>query len=153
MLGQYRQKKTLPKPQLAEATQLPFEDDSFSLVCSLRVIWHLPKKKIGQMLAEAARVSSQTVILDITNKKRWPKIYRDRYPHEYFFTWEEFTQLTKHSKLRVDQRIPLDTLAPFWLNLLPQKLATNLFPLVYRLDLLSAKIIPPGRYLVKLSLV
>jgi len=34
--------------------------------------------------------------------------------------------------------------------LLPQKLAEKCFPLLYRIDLVLAKIIPPGRYLLKL---
>lgn len=151
MLAQYQQKAALPKPQLANATQLPFPDDSFLVVFSLRVIWHLSKEDIAKMFSEVARVSSNLVILDITNKKRWPKIYRDRYPNEYFFTWGEFTDLCKRSDLKTEERIPLDTLAPFWLNFLPSKLAADLFPLIYRADLLLAKFIPPGRYLVRLS--
>lgn len=151
MLAQYRQKPGLPKAQLANTTQLPFQNNSFSAVFSLRVIWHLPKEEIDKMLFEATRVSSNFIILDITNKKRWPKIYRDRYPNEYFFTWEEFVDLCKELKLKIEERIPLDTLAPFWLNFLPFRLATALFPLIYKVDLLLAKFIPPGRFLAKLS--
>jgi len=68
-----------------------------------------------------------------------------------FDTWEEFTDLCKKFDLRIEERIPLDTLIPFWLNFLPSKIAATLFPLIYRADLLLAKFIPPGRYLVKLS--
>ncbi|MBU3956888.1 glycosyltransferase [Patescibacteria group bacterium] len=151
MLAQYRQKPGLPKPQLADTTQLSFLDNSFPIVLSLRVIWHLPKEDIAKMFSEVARVSSNLVILDITNKKRWPKIYLNLQQHTYFFTWEEFVDLCKDSNLKIEERIPLDTLAPFWLNFLPSKLAITLFPLIYKADLLLAKLIPPGRYLVKLS--
>jgi len=77
MLAQYQQKTDLPKPQIANATRLPFPDNSFPVVFSLRVIWHLPKGDIAKMFSEVARVSSNLIILDITNKKRWPKIYRE----------------------------------------------------------------------------
>lgn len=151
MLVQYKQKPGLPKPQLTNATQLPFPDNSFPTVFSLRVIWHLGNKEDREkMFSEAIRVSSNLIILDITNKKRWPKIYRDRYPNEYFFTWKEFIELCKESNLKIEARIPLDALAPFWLNFFPSNLATAFFPLIYRTDLLLAKLIPPGRYLVKL---
>lgn len=150
MLNQYKQKAGLPKPQLADATKLPFKNNSFPLVFSLRVIWHLSRKDIDKMFSETARVSSNLVILDISNRKRWPKIYRHRYSNDYFFTWKEFTNLCKKSNLKIEKRLPLDTLAPFWLNLLPARLATNLFPLIYKADLLLASFIPPGRYLVKL---
>lgn len=153
MLAQYKQEPGLPKPQLADATQLPFPDNSFPTVFSLRVIWHLLNKEDRKkLLSEAARVSSSLVILDITNKKRWPRIYRDRHRDDtYFFTWEEFADLCKKYNLRIEERIPLDTLAPFWLNFLPFKLATALFSLIYRADLLLAKLIPPARYLVRLN--
>lgn len=152
MLAQYQQKAGLPKPQLTDATQLPFPDGSFPTVFSLRVIWHFGNKEDREkMFSEATRVSSNSIILDITNRKRWPKIYRDRYPNEYFFTWEEFVDLCKEFSLKIEEGIPLDTVAPFWLNFFPSKLAPALFPIVYRVDLLLAKLIPPGRYLVKLS--
>lgn len=151
MLTQYEQKPGLPKPQLADATRLPFPDDSFPTAFSLRVIWHLPRKDIDKAASEVARVSSSLVILDVTNKKRWPKIYRDHHLNDYFFAWEEFIDLCQRYGLKVEERIPLDTLVPFWLNFFPSKLATALFPLIYRSDLLLAKLIPPGRYLVKLS--
>jgi ubiquinone/menaquinone biosynthesis C-methylase UbiE len=150
MLAQYQQKKGLPKPQLVNATRLPFPDNSFPTILSLRVIWHLPKEDIDKMFAEVARVSSNFIILDITNKKRWPKIYRDRYPNEYFFTWKEFAALCQKCNLKIEKRILLDTLAPFWLNFLPSKIATALFPLIYKADLWLSKFIPPGRYLIKL---
>ena len=150
MLDQYKQKSGLPKPKLASTTQLPFPDNSFPIVFSLRVIWHLTKADIDTMLSEVARVSSNLVIFDITNKKRWPKIYRNQYPNEYFFNWKEFTTLCKQFNLKVEERIPLDITTPIWINILPPKLVTALFPLIYQADLLLAKLIPPGRYLVKL---
>jgi ubiquinone/menaquinone biosynthesis C-methylase UbiE len=151
MLDQYKQKSGLPKPQLANATKLPFSNNSFPITFSLRVIWHLAKNDVNKMFSEAIRVSSNLIILDISNKKRWPKIYRRLYPNDYFFTWKEFTNLCKKSDIKIEERFPLDTLAPFWLNLFPSKLATNLFPLIYKADLLLAKLIPPGRYLVKMA--
>ncbi len=153
MLNQYQQKPGLPKPRLASATQLPFPDNSFPIVFSLRVIWHLPRKDALQMFAELARVATDFIILDITNKKRWPKIYRDRYPNEYFFAWEEFTDLCQKFNLKIEERLPLDTLAPLWLNFFPFRLARNWFPLVYKVDLWLAKFIPPGRYLIRLKKV
>lgn len=153
MLAQYRQKPGLSKPQLANATHLPFPDKSFHTAISIRVIWHLlSSNERENMLAEMARVSSSFVILDITNKKRWPKIYLNLQRHKtYFFTWKEFVNLSKKYSLRIEEKIPLDTLTPFWLNFIPQRLAMTLFPLIYRADLLLAKLIPPGRYLLKLK--
>jgi len=153
MLAEFKKRKGLPKPTLIKDGTLPFSNGQFDHAVAIRVIWHLLNKEDREeMLSEMARVSSSLVVLDITNKKRWPKIYRDRHRSDtYFFTWEEFADLCKKSNLRMEGKIPLDTLAPFWLNFLPSKLATNLSPLIYKADLWLAKLIPPGRYLAKLS--
>jgi len=151
MVDEYQKKAGLPKARLADATHLPFSDNSFPIVLSLRLIWHLGKKDIDKMFSEAARVSSDLVILDISNKKRWPKIYRRLHPSDYFFDFKEFARLCKKENLKIEAKIPLDTLIPFWFNFLPSRLKISLFPLVYRADLMLGRFIPPGRYLVKLK--
>ena len=149
MLTEYRKKKSLPEPLLASAVSLPFPDNFFPCVFSLRVIWHLDLKSIEKMAAEASRVSSKYVIFDITNRRKWPAFYRRLYPNEHFFTQKDVNSLLEKNSLEIERKIPLDTLLPVWLAFFPEKAAAFLFPIIYKADLIASKIIPPGRYLVK----
>lgn len=151
MLAQYKKKAGLPKPKLLKTPKLPYKDGSFPAVISIRVFWHIRNTKEREIfLKEMARVSSSLVLLDIVNKQRFlGKILINR--ETYATRLSEFEALSDKYGLSIDTIIPLDICLPFWLNLIPQALATKLFPPLYRLDLILAKLIPPGRYLLKLS--
>ncbi len=150
MLEQFRKKTELPKPIKASGKSLPFKDNHFKTVFALRVIWHLPPKEKVKVISEMNRVSSQFVILDITNKKRFlAKLLIDSNAHPSVL--EEFSARCQKRGLRVKTIIPLEVALPVWLNLIPRRLSTKCFPLLYRLDLALAKVIPPGRYLLKLK--
>lgn len=148
MLEQFRKKTGLPKPIKANGSSLPFEDNRFKTVFAIRVIWHLPQKEKVKVISEMNRVSSQFVILDIANKKRFlAKLLIG--PNTHPLILKEFLSLCQKRGLRVGTIIPLDVNLPIWLNLLPQKLAEKCFSLLYRMDLVLAKTIPPGRWLIK----
>ena len=150
MLAQYQRKKGLPKPLLLKDNQLPFEKESFETVLSIRVFWHIqPLKKREKFLQEISRVSARFVILDIVNQKRW--LGQFLINHQTYSTeLAEFKANIRKNGLKIDSIIPLDVCLPVWLNLLPQKLAIKLYLLLYRLDLSLARLIPPGRYLLRL---
>jgi glycosyltransferase involved in cell wall biosynthesis len=149
MLKEFKKKKGFPKPKKASGEKIPFRKDEFETSLSLRVIWHCPLRKAVKIVSEMNRVSSQLVILDIVNEKRFLTKYL-RNPNTYPVSLKEFLLLCKKKGLEVQTIIPLDVSLPFWLNLLPQKLAERCFPALYKLDLTLAKIIQPGRYLLKL---
>lgn len=97
-----------------------------------------------------SRVSSSLLILDIANQKRFlAKLFIG--PNTYPVTLKEFLAFYQEGKLKLKKAIPLEISLPIWLNLIPQKLARKCFPLLYQLDINLAKIIPPGRYLLKLE--
>jgi len=150
MLKQYRKKKGLPKAIRAFGDKLPFKNGQFKTVLALRVIWHLPLKEGIKILSQMSRVSSQSVLLDIVNEKRILAKFL-KTPNCYPVVLEEFLLLCQKKGLQIQTVIPLDVTLPIWLNLLPRKLAERCFPVLYKLDLALAKVIPPGRYLLKLK--
>jgi len=167
MLGQYVRKPFLPEPLRADGTTLPFRNDCFEGAYSLRVVWHLSSSRLlEQMLSEMARVSNRMVIFDIANEQRWghPLIRNvarvfyafrplDRRSHKssLFITLHDFTELAQEFGLRVERSVPLDVLSPIWLNLLPSRIARAIFPTLRRLEMALFNAIPPGRFLVSLT--
>ena len=150
MLREFRKKKNLPEPIRTSGSKLPFKKSEFKTVLALRVLWHLPPDENEKLISEMSRVSSQFLILDIVNKKRFlAKILIG--PNTYPSVLKDFLALHRKNGWRAESILPLDVSLPIWLNLIPQKLAEKLFPFLYKLDLALAKIIPPGRYLLKLE--
>ena len=49
-----------------DATSLPFKDEEFDVVCSVRFIGHLPEDVRKRVVAEFARVASRAVIIELT---------------------------------------------------------------------------------------
>jgi ubiquinone/menaquinone biosynthesis C-methylase UbiE len=167
MLKQYVAKSSLPPPVNANGIALPFSEGCFNGSCSLRVIWHLPTwNNFDEMLMEMARVSSTFVIVDVANERKWnhplirplAAIYFAIFPQQGYahktsrlLTLEQFTQLTEKFGLSIDRVLPLDVLSPIWLRLLPTAITRHLYPMLYRLELAMSKLIPPGRWLVRLT--
>lgn len=166
MLKFYRKKRLLPKPVKASGENLPFENKSFSLGVAIRVLWHIrDKTKREQFLEEICRVCRETIILDITNKNRYANLFfripgyfvaflfRINFPfeHIYLFNLAEFERMAEKQGFKITKKTPLEVTTPFWLNLLPKGVATSLFPLLYRLDLRSSALVPPGRFILKLE--
>jgi ubiquinone/menaquinone biosynthesis C-methylase UbiE len=167
MLTEFKKKKGLPSPILTKGSLLPFPSRSFPAVVSMRVIWHiLDEKERNKFLEEAIRVSSKDVIIDLANISRSKNIlvktlvslYTKFFPQGYnvysetfFFNLKEFKKLQTDKGLKIEKSVPLDIIIPIWLNLLPENLAKAVFPTVFEIDKISAKIIPPTRYLLRIS--
>lgn len=162
MLAEFKKKKGLPKPILIKEAVLPFSDNQFDRVIAVRVIWHIVERKEREkFLEEAIRVAKKSVILDFTNDKRYKKplirfvlqkLNPSFFENSYFFSLKEIEKLAAKHKAKVEELIPLDVLTPLWLNLLPSCLARSSFPVISRLEDAIAKILPPGRFVVKISL-
>jgi hypothetical protein len=73
------------------------------------------------------------------------------YRNDCFSTDKEIGELAKDLGVTVDRKLPLDLLAPVWLNLLPRGLAERLFPLLFSLEQRLADVITPGRWLVRFA--
>jgi ubiquinone/menaquinone biosynthesis C-methylase UbiE len=167
MLEQFRKKPNLPNPITADGIALPFGEASFESVYSLRVIWHLSTlQQIEQMLIELARVTHSFLILDITNKQRWQnpvirffiRIYFSIRSHEHqahlsshLFSFSQFSEMTEAVNLYIDKILPLDVLSPVWLKLLPTRIALSLFRYIFYIEKHLWKIIPPGRFIIRLT--
>lgn len=159
MLSEFKKNKSLSRPILIRTKTLPFADKKFATVLAIRVIWHITDRKDRKnFFQEAARVARYSVILDFTHAKKYrhpilresiklftPNFFR----HSYFFSLEEIHQLAKTNQLEIKTMIPLEVILPLWLNFLPQCLAKKLFPFLQQLELKLAKLIPPGRWLIK----
>ena len=167
MLDRYLTKPLLPAPVRASGLDLPFPSGEFEGAISLRVIWHLKGgKQFKRMSNEMFRVASHFVVIDLANAERWQhpilskaaEIYfrlspsnRDAHRTSQFHSVGHLERLAASSDYEISQIVPLDVGSPIWLNLLPQFLANALHPLVYRIELEMAKLVPPGRLLVRLT--
>jgi len=157
---------SLPAPVRADGTALPFAENGFEGACALRVIWHLPTAgQREQLLAEMARVAAHYVIVDFTYAGRWrhlpvrwlAAVYfafrpggRSGHQSHHFFTLEEITALAGRVGLCLERAAPLDVLSPVWLRLLPPGVAESLQATLYCWEARLWRVLPPGRFLVKL---
>lgn len=65
------------KLKIGDATKIPFKDESFDLVFSYHLLWHLPKEEQEKIIKEMIRVTKRegVVIFDILNENFiWEKI-------------------------------------------------------------------------------
>ena len=59
--------KDLPKPILLETDKLPFKNNLFDTVFSMRVIWHIKNdKKRERFFSESVRVSKKFIVMDFS---------------------------------------------------------------------------------------
>lgn len=167
MLKQYKLKPLLPTPIWGDGRAIPIASSSVEAAYSIRVVWHLPTRAdYERFVFELARISASTVVLDVANAERWNNLIfklvsnaiylfrpMDRRSHALtrLLSPLEFEELASRCSKRVVNKIPLDVLSPIWLNLLPESVATRAFQVIRRLELLAAKVLPPGRYLFLLG--
>ncbi|MFC1624977.1 methyltransferase domain-containing protein, partial [Patescibacteria group bacterium] len=152
MLKEFSKKKNLPKPVLAFGDKLPFKAKSFNSSFAIRVIWHHPRSKSLAIIKEMVRVSSSFVIFDVVNNKRLFKFFIT--PNTYPVNLKTFIKICKKEcGIKIEKIIPMDVTLPIWLNLFPKKFAKNIYSPLYKLDLKLARIMPPGRYLLKFKIV
>ncbi|OGY24519.1 MAG: hypothetical protein A2Y57_01285 [Candidatus Woykebacteria bacterium RBG_13_40_7b] len=165
MLSHYIKKEGLPKPILINGSSLPFPENSYPTIVSIRVLWHILKKRErSKLISELLRVSSQDIIADFTNQERLKNkltgtltsllsfLFQQRYKDQiYFFNLSEVERSLATKQAKIEKAVPLDTFIPIWLNILPERIAKKLYPTVFKLDKFLAKIIPPTRYLLKIS--
>lgn len=85
--------KNLPKPILLTKDRLPFKDNLFDTVFSMRVIWHIKDdKKREKFFSEAVRVSKKYIIMDFSFFGN---------ASDYQFSWYKIQKLTKKYKLKI----------------------------------------------------
>jgi len=167
MLREFTTKPTLPGPVRADALALPFDGSLFAGVFSLRVIWHLSAPgQAERMLDECARVSAGFIVIDVTNERRWrhplvrpiAALYHRVRPVQLsahrtsrLFALNELEQLAMQRGLRLERVRPLDVMSPIWLRVMPSAIARTLFRILARLELIMSSLIPPGRFLIRLT--
>ncbi|MFC1711399.1 methyltransferase domain-containing protein [Patescibacteria group bacterium] len=110
MLRQFRQKKGLPKPILLKNKRLPFADNQFEHVISLRVIWHILEKKERELFfSEAVRVAKTNVIMDFSIKNMGLNFL---FKNGWQVNKKELKKITKNNKLVIEEtkKLPLGRL-------------------------------------------
>lgn len=166
MLKFYRKKNLLPDPIKISGENLSFKNRRFSLVISIRVLWHVRDKAMQErFIKEICRVCSNEIVLDITNKNRYKNpllriparlcafVFKIPFNFEqtYLFDIFEFGKLIKKQGFEISEKIPLEVTTPFWLNLLGKKKARKIFPWLYQLDIKLSPFIAPGRFMLRLT--
>lgn len=167
MVRYFRSDSSTRAPVIADGRALPFARNSFDASISIRVAWHLPTTRdIEAMLAEMSRVATSAVVIDIANSARWrnplimlmARIYFGRrsadltaHSSTRLLSLREFAILAQRTGLEYDRALPLDLLTPVWLDLMPNRLGTAIFPAIYAVEQALRGFVPAGRYLVSLS--
>ena len=167
MLERFTAKTLQQESVMADGRALPFKEGKFEGTYSMRVVWHLPtKSSVYAMITEMKRVSSQFLVFDIANKRRWrhpfvkplAALYFFLNPFEHkahstsqFISVDEVASIAEKLGLEVFQVLPLDVWSPVWLRILPSTVARSLYPLLFRLDSIGSRLIPPGRFLMMLT--
>ena len=85
----------LKPDHIASATDLPFEDDSFDVICCFQVLEHIPYEFFQQAITELLRVAKKQVIISLPNAKT---------------LWQYSFHIPKKGKVRLD--IPHPRLHP-----------------------------------------
>ncbi len=155
MLSQLQKKKGLPTPQLITTTKLPFRKNKFAYVIAMRVIWHIMDDTTRELfLAEAIRTAKRSVIMDFTNKQKYNNFFLrfflytfspSFFNQSYYFTLDEIQKLAKKNNAVIEEIIPLEVLPPV-------AIPVRFFPLLAKAEILLSRIIPPGRFMIKLTL-
>ena len=61
----------LDPDKVGDIRDMPFEDDSFDLVCAFEVLEHIPKKDLDKALKEMKRVSREHVLVSVPQHARY----------------------------------------------------------------------------------
>jgi len=163
MIDEYPSKTGLPAVVKLSGEEIRPWIGTFDCVVGLRVLWHIKDRaRRREILSRAASRATKWLVFDFANAKRYknPILYpmfriygllfnKNFYRSDYFITEKEIDDLAKDLGVTVDRKLPLDLLAPVWLNLLPPSFAERLFPLLFSLEQRLADIVPPGRWLVR----
>lgn len=147
MIKQYKKKPGLPRVIKISAQNLDKLKLKRDVVLGIRLIWHIKSNKEKlEILKKSAQMSKKHVIYDFVNYGRYGPI---PFPDSHPLTLPKIKNLAKKAGLKVDKKVPLDTIQPVWLNLFSKNTTKKLLPHIYKLDLKLSGIIPPGRWMIK----
>jgi len=116
-----------------DVTKLPFKNESFDLVYSMRVIWHI--KEYEKMISEINRVLKKggTVVLDFPGKYGHWSILHALFPARtkfkvpvYFFSYREVRSLLRKHGFKIKESRGLHTF--LW----PTSILGNRIPKLYK---------------------
>jgi len=165
MIDEYPSKSDLPPIVRLSGEEIQPWIGTFDCVVGLRVLWHIKdRRRHREILSRAASRATKWLVFDFASARRYrnPALYpvfriyglvfnKNFYRNDCFSTDKEIGELAKDLGVTVDRKLPLDLLAPVWLNLLPRGLAERLFPLLFSLEQRLADTITPGRWLVRFA--
>lgn len=99
-----------PKIVIASALKMPFKDESFDLVYTYHLLWHIPKKDQIKVIKEILRVTKKNglIIFDVLNANfLWNKIKKilriKNIPGIYKFTVKEIVDLLNSKKYEIEK--------------------------------------------------
>lgn len=95
---------------IGDASKIPFGNDSFDIVFSFHLLWHLPKKDQKEILEEMLRVCKKGgfIVFDILNKEFiWEKIKilinKPKTEGIYKLTPKEIKQIFKSDNFKIEK--------------------------------------------------
>jgi ubiquinone/menaquinone biosynthesis C-methylase UbiE len=94
------------KIKIGDATKIPFEDNSFDIVYSYHLLWHIPKEEQKKIINEMLRVCKKEgfIIFDILNKNFvYEKIKKKHSKDLYKFTFNELKEIISSKKVEIEK--------------------------------------------------
>jgi ubiquinone/menaquinone biosynthesis C-methylase UbiE len=124
------------KLKIGDATKMPFKENTFDLVFTYHLLWHLPREEQEKVIKEMMRVVKKEgiIIFDVLNEDFiWEKI-------KYLFRVEKTEEIYKLNLLKTKQLIGDKKITIEKLNDAP--ISNNIFYGIFNIVNILRKIIP-----------
>jgi len=128
------------KIKIGDASKIPFKDNSFDVVYSFHLLWHLPKEDQEKIIKEMSRVCKKDgfFIFDILNKDfLWEKLKKQKTEGIYKLSIKEIKNLFNNKNFEIEKLCDAP-IKNFWLyksfnliNSLRKILPINFYHMLY----------------------
>jgi ubiquinone/menaquinone biosynthesis C-methylase UbiE len=92
---------------VGDATKIPFEDNSFDLVYSFHLLWHIPQEEQEKIIKEMLRVTKPNgmIIFDVLNKNFFLELFKKNKESEgiYKMKIKDIQNILNKNRIRLDK--------------------------------------------------
>lgn len=83
---------------VASAAAMPFDDQSFDVVCAFQMLEHLPFELSLKVMAEMSRVAKKGIVISLPDaEEKWPySVHLPKYGSKKFHIKKPFSEIKEH---------------------------------------------------------